>query len=164
VEQPREQLFQGSRSLPYNLLLNYKAPPVLPRHGREHGDDEDALSFLQADDSNIPGNDGVRHDGVKCLKCNKYRHFTNHCPDEEGVTMLQVTYNTDEITLAPTGYAQGGYYFMSLVTELSRQQWDKLPTPEGVIAAVWQRPKDQPITNQSLDPEDHYSNGLAAYP
>jgi hypothetical protein len=46
---------------------------------------------------------------------------------------------TGAIALAPMGNAQGGYsYFMSLVTgnNLSRQQWDELPMPEGVIAAV----------------------------
>jgi hypothetical protein len=72
----------------YNLLLNYKAPapPVLRRHEREQGNDEqDALSFLQEGESNIPGNEGVTHDNIKCFKCN------NHCPDEEGVTMLQLT-------------------------------------------------------------------------
>jgi hypothetical protein len=38
----------------------------------------------------------------------------------------------------PTGNAQGGYYFLSLTTgrRLSRQQWDELPMPDGVIATV----------------------------
>jgi hypothetical protein len=62
----------------YNLLLNYKAPPVLHRHGHKHGDDEqDTLSFLQDGESNIPWNDDVTHDGVKCFnKCNKYTSRT----------------------------------------------------------------------------------------
>jgi hypothetical protein len=81
----------------YNLLLNYKAPPpVLRRHECEHGNNEDALSFLQEGESNIPGNDGVTHDNIKCFKCNKYGHFANHCPDEEGVTMLQLTSTADD--------------------------------------------------------------------
>jgi hypothetical protein len=52
---------------------------------------------------------------------------------------------TGAIALAPTGNAQGGYYFMSLVT--ARQQWDELPMPEGVIAAVeaMVKAEDQPI-------------------
>jgi hypothetical protein len=71
----------------YNLLLNYKAPPpVLRRHVREQGNDEDALSFLQEGESNIPGN----------KKCNNYGHFANHCPDEEGVTMLQLMSSADD--------------------------------------------------------------------
>jgi hypothetical protein len=45
---------------------------------------------------------------------------------------------TGAIALTPTGNAQGGYYFMSLTTgrKLSRQQWDELPMPDGVIATV----------------------------
>ena len=45
---------------------------------------------------------------------------------------------TGAIALNPTGNAQGGYFFMSLVTgaKLSRQQWDEIPMPDGVIAAV----------------------------
>lgn len=45
---------------------------------------------------------------------------------------------TGAIALTPTGNAQGGYYFLSLVTgrKLSRQQWTKLPMPNGVIATV----------------------------
>jgi hypothetical protein len=45
---------------------------------------------------------------------------------------------TGVIALTPTGNAQGGYYFLSLTTgrKLSRQQWDELPMPDGVIAAV----------------------------
>jgi hypothetical protein len=48
------------------------------------------------------------------------------------------TRTTGAIALTPTGNAQGGYYFLSLTTgrRLSRQQWDKLPMPDGVIAAV----------------------------
>jgi hypothetical protein len=48
------------------------------------------------------------------------------------------TRTTGAIALTPTGNAQGGYYFLSLTTgrRLSRQQWDELPMPDGVIAAV----------------------------
>ena len=56
---------------------------------------------------------------------------------------------TGAIALTPTGNAQGGYYFMSLATgrKLSRQQWDVLPMPDGVIAAVEEmgRIEQQPI-------------------
>jgi len=47
---------------------------------------------------------------------------------------------TPAIALNRTGNAQGGYYFLSLVTgkRLSRGQWDELPIPDGVIAAVEQ--------------------------
>jgi hypothetical protein len=45
---------------------------------------------------------------------------------------------TGAIALTSTGNAQGGYYFLSLTTgrKLSRQQWDELPMPDGVIATV----------------------------
>jgi len=45
---------------------------------------------------------------------------------------------TGVIALTPTGNAQCGYYVMSLTTgrRLSRQQWDELLMPDGVIAAV----------------------------
>jgi hypothetical protein len=48
------------------------------------------------------------------------------------------TRSTEAIALTPTGNAQGGYFFMPLTTgrRLSRQQWDELPMPDGVIAAV----------------------------
>jgi hypothetical protein len=57
---------------------------------------------------------------------------------------------TGAIALTPTGNAQGGYYFLSLTTgrKLSRQQWDELPMPDGVIAAVERIAKtdNQPLT------------------
>jgi hypothetical protein len=45
---------------------------------------------------------------------------------------------TGAIAMTPTGNAQGGYYFLSLTTgaRISRQQWDALPMPDGVIEAV----------------------------
>jgi hypothetical protein len=41
-------------------------------------------------------------------------------------------------SLLPTGNPQGGYYFISLIAnrKLSRQEWDKLLIPNGVVAAV----------------------------
>jgi hypothetical protein len=44
---------------------------------------------------------------------------------------------TGAIALTPMGNAQGGYFFLSLATgrKLSRQQWDALPMPDGVVAA-----------------------------
>jgi hypothetical protein len=57
---------------------------------------------------------------------------------------------TGAIALTLTGNAQGGYYFLSLATvrKLSRQQWDALPMPAGVIATVEQMAEDekQPLT------------------
>jgi hypothetical protein len=52
---------------------------------------------------------------------------------------------TGAIALTPTGNAQGGYYFLSLATgrKLSRQQWDELPMPDGVIAAVERMAQDE---------------------
>jgi hypothetical protein len=52
---------------------------------------------------------------------------------------------TGAIALMPTGNAQGGYFFLSLTTgrKLSRQQWDELPMPDGVIASVEQMAQDQ---------------------
>jgi hypothetical protein len=48
------------------------------------------------------------------------------------------TRTTGAIALTPTGNAQGGYYFLSLATgmKLSRQQWDELPMPDGIIETV----------------------------
>jgi hypothetical protein len=48
------------------------------------------------------------------------------------------TRTTGEIALTTMGNAQGGYYFLSLTTRrrLSRQQWDKLPMLDGMIAAI----------------------------
>jgi Reverse transcriptase (RNA-dependent DNA polymerase)/Zinc knuckle len=53
-------------------------------------------------------------------------------------TNTMKTRTTGAIALTPTGNAQGGYNFMSLITgrKLSRQQWDALPMPDGVVAAV----------------------------
>jgi hypothetical protein len=53
-------------------------------------------------------------------------------------TNTNKTRSTGAIALTPTGNAQGVYFFMSLTTgkRLSRQQWDELPMPNGVIAAV----------------------------
>ena len=57
---------------------------------------------------------------------------------------------TGAIALTPTGNAhgpylivstlQGGYIFLSLTTgqKLSRQQWEELPMPDGVVQAVEQ--------------------------
>jgi hypothetical protein len=57
---------------------------------------------------------------------------------------------TGAIALTPTGNAQGGYYFLSLTTgrKLSQQQWDELPMPDRVIAAVERISKtdNQPLT------------------
>ena len=50
------------------------------------------------------------------------------------------TRTTGAIALNPSDNAQGGYTFLSLVTgrKLSRQQWDELPMPQGVIERVEQ--------------------------
>jgi hypothetical protein len=50
------------------------------------------------------------------------------------------TRTTGAIALNPSDNAQGGYTFLSLVTgrKLSRQQWDELPMPNGVVARVKQ--------------------------
>jgi hypothetical protein len=56
------------------------------------------------------------------------------------------------IALTPTGNAQGGYFFLSLATgrKLSGQQWDALPMPEGVVAAVERMAQNesQPLIGQ----------------
>ena len=51
------------------------------------------------------------------------------------ITNTTHTRETAAIALTPTGNAQGGYWFLSLVTgaRLSRQQWDVLPMPQHVI-------------------------------
>jgi hypothetical protein len=57
--------------------------------------------------------------------------------EDNNPTNTTRTRTTGAIALAPTGKSQGGYYFMSLTTgmRLSRQQWDELLMPDGVIAA-----------------------------
>jgi hypothetical protein len=58
--------------------------------------------------------------------------------EDNDPTNTMRTRATRAIALTPTGNTQGGHYFMSLTTgkRLSRQQWDELPMPDGVIAAV----------------------------
>jgi hypothetical protein len=67
------------------------------------------------------------------------------------------------IALTPTGNAQGGYYFMSLTTgkKLSRQQWDEIPMPDGVIAAVKAMAEEQerPLLNNG-GPVFEWSPGI----
>jgi hypothetical protein len=55
------------------------------------------------------------------------------------------TRTTGAIALNPSDNAQGGYTFFSLVTgrKLSRQQWDELPMPNGVVARVEQMGVDE---------------------
>jgi hypothetical protein len=52
---------------------------------------------------------------------------------------------TGAIALTPAGNAQGGFHFLSLATgrKLSRQQWDELPMPDGVIAAAERMAQDK---------------------
>jgi hypothetical protein len=71
---------------------------------------------------------------------------------------------TGAIALTPPGNAQGGFYFLSLVTgrRLARQQWDKLPMPDGVIAAVERMAEDegQPLIGHTA-PLLEWSPGVA---
>jgi hypothetical protein len=73
------------------------------------------------------------------------------------------TRTTGAIALSPVGNAQAGYYFMSLVTgkRLSRQQWDEIPMPDGVIAAVEAMAEagNQPIMKHG-DPVFEWSPGI----
>jgi hypothetical protein len=68
--------------------------------------------------------------------------------DNQGTNTVRAR-TTGAIALGPTGNAQGGFYFLSLVTgrKLSRQQWDALPMPDEVIAEVERmaEDEDQPI-------------------
>jgi hypothetical protein len=70
---------------------------------------------------------------------------------------------TGAIALTPTGNGQGGYFFLSLATgrKLSRQQWDALPMPEGVVTAVERMPQDesQPLIGQGV-PLFQWSPGM----
>jgi hypothetical protein len=45
---------------------------------------------------------------------------------------------TGAIVLRPTGNAQGGYYFLSLLTgqQLNRNRWTELPMPAEVIDRI----------------------------
>jgi hypothetical protein len=59
--------------------------------------------------------------------------------EDNDPTNTNKTRSTGAITLTPTGNAQGGYFFMSSLAtrkRLSRQQWDELTMPDGVIAIV----------------------------
>jgi hypothetical protein len=53
--------------------------------------------------------------------------------------------STGAIAMTPTANALGGYFFLSLVTgmKLSRQQWDPLPMPDGVIETVERMAEDE---------------------
>jgi hypothetical protein len=68
------------------------------------------------------------------------------------------------IALTPTGNAQGGFYFLSLITgrRLLRQQWDKFPMPDGVMAAVKKMAEDegQPLVGYGA-PLFEWSPGVA---
>jgi hypothetical protein len=81
----------------YNLLLNYKVPPMQP-HGRreQHAakdNDMSGLTFLQ---SGVPvaGTDGTLHACITCYHCQALGHYASKCPlaksKEEGMQMLQV--------------------------------------------------------------------------
>jgi hypothetical protein len=71
---------------------------------------------------------------------------------------------TGAIALTPTGNTQGGYNFLSLATgrKLSRQQWDMLPMPDRVIAAVelMAAAENQPLVGQGA-PLFEWSPGVA---
>jgi hypothetical protein len=71
---------------------------------------------------------------------------------------------TGAIALTPAGNAQGGFYFLSLVTgrRLARQQWDELSMPDGVIAAVKRMAEDegQPLIGHGA-PLFEWSPGVA---
>ena len=71
---------------------------------------------------------------------------------------------TGAIALTPTGNAKGGYYFLSLLTKRkgSRQQWDVLPMPDGVIAAVENMAleEDQPLIGGRGAPFFEWSPGI----
>jgi hypothetical protein len=72
--------------------------------------------------------------------------------EDGGPTNTVRARTTGPIALTPTGNAQGGYYFLSLTTgrKLSRQQWDELPMPDGVIATVERiaQTDNQPLVGQ----------------
>jgi hypothetical protein len=79
-------------------------------------------------------------------------------------TNTNKTRSTGAITLTPTGNAQGGYFVMSLTTgrRLSRHQWDELPRPDGVIAAVeaMAEAQEQPVFENGT-PVFEWSPGIA---
>ena len=64
------------------------------------------------------------------------------CPqvfEDKDPTNTMKARTSGAIVLTPTGNAQGGYYFLSLLAtgrKLYRQQWNELPMPNGVIATV----------------------------
>ncbi len=72
--------------------------------------------------------------------------------EDNNPTNTPIARTTGAIALTPTGNAQGGYFFLSLATgrKLSRQQWDALPMPDGVVAAVERMAQDesQPLIGQ----------------
>jgi hypothetical protein len=72
--------------------------------------------------------------------------------EDNNTTNIPRAQTTGVIALTPTGNAQGGNFFLSLATgrKLSRQQWDALPMPDGVVAAVERMAQDesQPLIRQ----------------
>jgi hypothetical protein len=79
-------------------------------------------------------------------------------------TNTNKTRATGAIPMTPTGNAQGGFYFVSLTTgkRLSRQQWDELPMPDGVIARVeaLAAEQEQPVFDNGA-PLFEWSPGIA---
>jgi hypothetical protein len=66
--------------------------------------------------------------------------------EENGnTTNTMRTRSTGAIAMTPTGDSQGGFFFLSLVTgiKLSRQQWDPLPMPDGVMETVERMAEDE---------------------
>jgi hypothetical protein len=84
--------------------------------------------------------------------------------EDNDPTNTMKTRTTGAIALTQTGNAQGGYYFMSLTTgrRVSRQQWDVLPMPDGVIAAVENMAleEDQPLIGGRGAPFFEWSPGI----
>jgi hypothetical protein len=83
--------------------------------------------------------------------------------EDNDPTNTMKTRATGAIALTPTGNAQGGHYFMSLTTgkRLSRQQWDEISMPDGVIAAVeaMAEAQEQPLLNNG-GPVFEWSPGI----
>jgi len=81
----------------YSILVSYKIPKQhgTPWTGSGTGsgagtDALDGMTFMQATAvPRIPGTNGVTHNRITCYRCKRKGHYTNCCPSEDTVQLLQ---------------------------------------------------------------------------
>jgi hypothetical protein len=118
----------------YNLLLNYKAPPMVQSGRREQQQprDEDevsGLTFLQ-NGAPVPGTDGTVHAHIKCYNYQILGHYASVCPHENqeqgGVQMLQTAREEAPVAGVEDEYKSEFTFFnvQGFSNEFSFQQTD----------------------------------------